>query len=202
MVFFLSQLTFWLVRGMNEQRGLEPTPAPRQPGQCRQSRVPEKRSRDLPPAPGRKRKKGRKENGGMFGRRLSLGNGRFGAWNAGAAAAERLHPAPLPHRRRLCPAAALPSLKQNNHQKKTPTTTPPQLRQRKRRGRKREGLKMTTKKRGLKKFKEKKQEEKGGGKRREFSFSARLSNGYLIVGGLGGNRYLPLSGACKYFCHS
>lgn len=72
---------------------------------------------------------------------LSLGNGRFGAWNAEAAAAERLHPAPLPHRRRLCPAAALPSLKQNNQQKK-----PPQVRQRKRRERKKEGLKKKKKK--------------------------------------------------------
>lgn len=127
---------------------------------------------------------------------LSLGNSRFGAWNAEATAAERLHPAPLPHRRRLCPAAALPSLKQTIS-KKNPTS-----KAKKEEREKKEELKEKKKKK-TKKISRKKAGGEGEKKKgREFSFSAWLSNGYLIVGGLGGNRYLPLSGACKYFCHS
>jgi len=68
---------------------------------------------------------------------LSLGNSRFGAWNAGAAA-ERLHPAPLPHRRGLGPAAALPSLKQNNYQKKSTTKAKKEETEKKRRAEKKE----------------------------------------------------------------
>lgn len=83
-----------------------------QPGQCSKSIAPKRRSRDLL---GRKRKNGRKENRRHVRPQLSLGNGRFGAWNAGAVG--RLHPASQPHRRGLRRAAALPSCKQNKPQK-------------------------------------------------------------------------------------
>lgn len=120
---------------MKKQRGL------RLPGQCRKSAVPERRCRDLPPAPRQEEKERKKRNWRHVRPELSLGNGRFGAWNAGAA--ERLHPAPLPHRRGLCPAAALPSLEQNNHQKKKNPTTKAKKEERER---KREGLKKRKKK--------------------------------------------------------